>query len=333
MGSRPVMPHSPLPRLILYVQTHFHKSHYVSLFPLLRHRTAVTHLIIAAIHLNDAPGDITINDTPWSSPSLSPLRHELRLLQRAGIKVLGMLGGAAKGTYGRLDEYADDPSGDRFRAFYAPLRDMVRAFALDGLDLDVEEDMPLWGIVRLITQLKKDFGGDFLITLAPVATAMEGLPDQPVWLPEGMRFRKMNISGFSYLELEDVLGPSIAWYNTQFYCGWGDLTTTSQYERILAKGWHPEKVVIGCSTSERNAAGWIPDDVLHPMLERVKQLDGFGGVMGWEYFQSVGNADMSGEVHHSWAEAVSTLLRPGWIGGEEATARIQAFNEQGTESG
>ena len=88
-------------------------------------------------------------------------------MQDIGVKVLGMLGGAAQGSFQRLDR-----SGGEFEAYYVPLRDMIRRHNLDGLDLDVEEPMSLNGIIRLIDRLKTDFGPEFLITLAPVATAL-----------------------------------------------------------------------------------------------------------------------------------------------------------------
>ena len=88
-------------------------------------------------------------------------------MQDIGVKVLGMLGGAAQGSFQRLDR-----SDVEFEAYYVPLRDMIRRHNLDGLDLDVEEPMSLNGIVRLIDRLRTDFGAEFLITLAPVATAL-----------------------------------------------------------------------------------------------------------------------------------------------------------------
>ena len=77
-----------------------------------------------------------------------------------------MLGGAAKGTFEKLD--SEDEDG--FEAYYAPLRDVVRRLGLQGLDLDVEEEMSLRGVVRLVDRLRADFGGGFVITMAPVAT-------------------------------------------------------------------------------------------------------------------------------------------------------------------
>jgi chitinase len=127
------------------------------------------------------------------------LWSEVRALQQAGIKVLGMLGEAHTGSFTALD--GDEAS---FKAYYGPLRQMVSVTGLDGLDLDIEEDMSLAGIIRLMDRLKADFSNAFLIMLAPVATALQD---------------KKHLSGFSYKRLEMAYGSCVAWYNTQFYCG------------------------------------------------------------------------------------------------------------------
>jgi hypothetical protein len=61
------------PRIIFYHQTHFDNSTFVSLLPLLTEKTAVTHVILAAVHLNQPAGNITINDDPWDSPKYRPM--------------------------------------------------------------------------------------------------------------------------------------------------------------------------------------------------------------------------------------------------------------------
>ena len=56
------------PRVVCYHQTHYTSSgEYVSILPLLTEATdfiGITHLIIAALHLNEAPGDIPQNADP-----------------------------------------------------------------------------------------------------------------------------------------------------------------------------------------------------------------------------------------------------------------------------
>ncbi|KAI9775998.1 MAG: hypothetical protein M1816_005651, partial [Peltula sp. TS41687] len=188
------------------------------ILPLLDRRLDLTHVIVGAIHLNEPAGNTTLNDVPYFALRNGELWQETRILQSKGIKVLGMLGGAHQGSFRALDGDTDS-----FKASYEPLRQMVIGTGLQGLDLDVEEEMSLAGIIRLIKQLRSDFGPDFLITLAPVATALQN---------------ENHLSGFDYESLETRLGDEIAWYNAQFYCGWGSLDTTEGYEKIwLAVGF------------------------------------------------------------------------------------------------
>lgn len=202
-ATMPPIPSPPaLPRIITYYQTHHSPDGKpISALPLLTQPgIRITHLILAAIHINGDPHGITLNDHPPSHPRFHTLWAELRVLQASGVRVLGMLGGAAKGTYAPDRLGADDDAA--FERYYAPLRDLVCERGLDGLDLDVEEEMSLGAAVRLIDRLRADFGPDFIITLAPVAAAL-------------LDYRK-NLSGFDYEALEVMKGREIAWYNCQF---------------------------------------------------------------------------------------------------------------------
>lgn len=111
------------------------------------------------------------------------------MLQSNGVKVPGMLGGAHQESYTALD---GEKAG--FEAYYQLLHEMIVWTGLDGLDLDVEEAMGLPGVIRLIDHLKMDFGQDFLITLAPVATAMRA---------------QQNLSGFDYEALEKAFAEKL----------------------------------------------------------------------------------------------------------------------------
>ena len=282
------------PRVVLYVQTHHGTNgEYHSLLPLLERPCGVTHVIIAAIHVNSDPDGLTLNDHSPSDARYTQLWDEVVVLRDNGIKVMGMLGGAAKGSYGRLDR-GDQASGNPllFDNYYNPLRDMIRAYELDGIDLDVEEEMTLGGVVYLISRLRQDFGPEFIITLAPVATAlMDGRP---------------HLSGFNYKWLEAAQGSNIAWYNTQFYCGWGGIHNTAAYDEIMLNGFPPEKVVVGMLTNPKHAAsGYVPlnwtSSVLSVLLERYP---GFGGVMGWEYWHSLPHEDEAWK----WAACMSLIF-------------------------
>ena len=282
------------PRVVIYHQTHYTRTgQYISLLPLLTEATDVvniTHLILAAIHLNTPAGNIHLNERPPTDPLFDPLWEEICILQDVGVKVLGMLGGAAQGSFQQLDG-----TDAEFDEYYIPLRDFVRRYGFDGLDLDVEEPMSLLGIVRLIDRLKSDFGQGFLITLAPVATALQGGP---------------HLSGFDYEALEVMRGHQIAWYNVQFYNNWGSLTGYGGYGRITSRGWKVEKVVVGVLTNPGNGTqGWVKVEELARMVAVLKLLfPGFGGVMGWEYFNSTPGGE---ERPWEWAETVGRAVREG----------------------
>lgn len=287
----PVTPPAFQPRVVCYHQTHYdQEGSYVSILPLLTEAldvVGITHLILAAIHLNTNPGDITLNDDPPDAAQNIPLWEEIRIFQDVGVRVLGMLGGAAQGSFTRLDQ-----SDAEFEAYYQPLRDMVRQHGLDGLDLDVEEEMSLAGIIRLVDRLKADFGPSFIITMSPVATALQGRP---------------HLSGFDYEALEVMRGGSIDFYNVQFYNNWGHLPDLSGYRAILRQGWLPEKVVVGVLTNPGNGHGWISLEDIQSTVAALTQFNPrFGGIMGWEYFNS-----MPGDRQRpwEWAETMMKLLK------------------------
>jgi chitinase len=257
--------------------------------PLVRNNTGITHVILAAFHLNAPnPEHITLNDDPSHHSMYDALWAEVPLLQQSGVKVLGMLGGAAKGTFSCLD-------GDQsqFESYYAPLLAMIRRHGLDGVDLDVEEPMSLVGIVRLIDRLKADLGEGFFITLAPVAAALLGIG---------------NLSGFDYRQLESQRAGSIAWYNAQFYNGWGPAEDPRMYAAIVAQGWSPARVVYGLLTNPGNGSqGYVPREKIGQVLAMlVEQFPNFGGVMGWEYFNS-----MPGQRERPWEWAAEMSLSMG----------------------
>lgn len=282
------------PRIIFYHQTQYHNNSFISLLPTLTENTGVTHVYIAAIHIN-SPDSITLNDDPCTAPKLTPLWEEVRTLQAGGIKVMGMQGGAAQGSFTVLDGGIE-----LFDAHYTLLRQLLEWTGLDGLDLDVEEAMSLPSAIRLIDRLKEDFGRDFLITLAPVAAAMLG---------------QRNLSGFDYEALEKAFAHKIAWYNTQFYCNWGCMKSPADYDKIIALGWPPSKIVAGLVTNLVNCTGWVGDDELRATLTAlVGKYPTFGGVVGWEYFNAMTEAEGEGKPW-CWAKFMTSILRPSTLDG------------------
>lgn len=146
-------------RVVLYYQTGLASGDsHVSLLPLIQAEDtiSVTHVLIAALHVIDDDGGLHLNDDPPNSEVFDEMWNEAAQLQAAGVKVMVMIGGAAAGSFERLD--GDDAS---FEKYYAPIHDLVGSHNIQGLDLDVEENFSLSGVIRLIDRLKTDFGEDF----------------------------------------------------------------------------------------------------------------------------------------------------------------------------
>ena len=236
---------------------------------------SVTDVNVGAIHLN-SDASLTVNDIPANHNELGVMWDDLATMQGQGVTVSAFLGGAARGTYQYLHE--------DFDRYYPVLRDFLRTYGLDGVDLDIEETFSLADTIHLVDTLRADFGPDFIITLTPVATDMAG--------------RTSFSGGFSYAELEQQAGDRIDWYNTQFYCGWGDLSSTTVYNQILANGFTPDRVVAGTVTNPGNCSGYVDWPTFDATVGSLAAAHpDFGGVFGWEYFNSVG---YDGGGRESW---------------------------------
>jgi hypothetical protein len=163
---------------------------------------------------------------------------------------------------------------------------------LDGIDLDVEETVSLRDIKKLIDKLSYDFGDKFRITLAPVSSALSGGP---------------NLSGFSYDRLyHSPEGKKIAWFDAQFYSGFGSLGSTTDYDNVIAHGYPPDVVVAGTITNPADGFGYLPIATVASTVKKlVAKYPAFGGVDAWEYF----NALPGGPAHPAkWATIIAGAM-------------------------
>jgi len=262
-------------RVIYYYQTQYSNGVYVSLAPIWRTKNPntgapfTTDVIIAAFHLgyddNGRPS-IHLNDNVPGDPMFDVMWPQVHRLQHFGITTRMMLGGAAQGSYANL--FAN------WTTFYPILRQTLKHYRLNGIDLDVEENVTLPQIERLINKLNTDFGPSFEITLAPVATALTNGP---------------NLSGFSYPALyASKVGPDIAWFDTQFYSGFGSLGSVSSYENVINFGYPPDIVVAGMLANPQDGSGFVQmRTVENTVSQLVATYPTFGGVFAWEYFNAL----------------------------------------------
>lgn len=151
------------PRLSIYFQTtHDALGNPISMLPLIQEQgIALTHLIVCSLHIN-VGSVVHLNDFPPDNPRFSTLWNETAIMKAAGVKVMGMVGGAAPGSFDT--DSLDAPDEPTFEYYYGQLRDVISQFELDGMDLDVEQWMSQDGILRLVSRLHADFGDDFIIT-------------------------------------------------------------------------------------------------------------------------------------------------------------------------
>jgi hypothetical protein len=187
---------------------------------------AFTHWYAAALHFGTEPDGrpyIHWNDWHPDDARFAQAWTDLSALKHAGAAVTFMVGGAG-GAFRVL--FAD------FATYYPLLRDFVRAHAdvVDGLDLDVEEPVSLTDVRMLIRQLDADFGSEFVLTMAPIAAALEA--DVP------------GLGGFVYKDLwRTPEGARLDWFNVQCY---GDVRwSVATLDAIVANGYPATKVVMG----------------------------------------------------------------------------------------
>ena len=267
----------------MYYQTHFTKmgnneetENLLDPLPLVGQ---ITHLMLGAFHLNEGKPEaekVTLNNHVPHDDYLKKLWPAITGMQEKGVKVLGMLGGAANGTYPMLTD-------DKWDDYYPALKKVITDHKLDGMDLDVEQATSLQTIERIIETLKKDFGDKFIITLTPVASALSG---------------GSNLSGFSYLDLEKgKMKDKISFYNAQFYSGFGTFTL-DEYGKAAGSGIDASRITATLLTSPRHGQGFVAVDKVKSVIQELMGKYGtkWGGVGGWEYF---GATDWAKDMHET----------------------------------
>lgn len=277
---QPVKRADSLPRLIQYVQT-FHPQNddngHLSLLPFLNRQTRVSHVILAALHINGINGEITLNDDNPNSTVYQKTWNEAATLQKSGIKVMVMMGGAAQGSYaGRLCSKSDGSVQD---AYYLPLVSTLKYHKVDGLDLDIEETVPLACPQNLVRRIRQDFGNDFIITMAPVASDLTTKGGSA-------------LGGFSYSAFDSSsAGPLVNWYNAQYYSGFVRGSLESSYQSAINNGYPPNRVVMGVLDSANDGSGFVGLSSVKGTIANLRaDYANFGGVDGWEYYDA-GSSD------------------------------------------
>jgi len=242
-------------RVIYYYQT------FTGIDNIIELQDVVTHIHLSSIHFGITKNQryIHLNDNSPYDPTFNNVWSQLiKYKNVCKGKVILMIGGAG-GGFSTL--FSD------FETYYNLLKTLInkKKNIIDGIDLDVEEQVDYKNIKRLISRLKLDFGTEFIITMAPVQFALQS--DEP------------GMGGFSYKTLYNDIGHLIEYFNGQFY---GDYSEEA-YTQVIENGYPPNKIVLGSLSGNYNKNYSIVVENL------AKKYPNFGGVFNWEYFDAPPN--------------------------------------------
>ena len=243
-------------KTIYYYQT------FVGLIDILSHPQDTDVIIISSIHFDkDSNGNksIYLNDNIPHDPIFNELWLETKKLSEQGTTIMLMVGGAGL-AYGNL--FSD------FNTYYPMLQKLITGKPwIKGIDLDIEESVSLQNVQMLINQIVKDFGEDFIITMAPISSSL---------INDGS-----SMSGINYKELyQSKEGKYIHWFNTQCY----DSFSYKTYRSIISNGYPPEKIIMGMESGQFNNKNFsnATYEVYKTQYAYPKML----GVYDWEYLNA-----------------------------------------------
>lgn len=238
------------PRVIYYYQT-------LDSLQNILYSGTVTHIHLSSIHFgfnSDGSPYIHLNDYHPTDQRFDKVWQELFIAKQNGIQIILMMGGAG-GAFQDLFSH--------YHTFYPLLKSLLeeKSNIISGLDLDIEEEVPLPQVENLIQQVRMDFGKTFTLTMAPIQSSLQN--DQP------------GMGGFIYKDLyASPVGKEISYFNGQFYQEY----TQRAYQAVVENGYPETKVVMGMLMGQDFSSALIEIKKLYE-----EYGDDFGGVFIWEY--------------------------------------------------
>ena len=252
----------------------YYYQSFVGLDKMLTHIQDIDVIIVSSIHFgknsNKIPG-IYLNDNEPDDNIFDNLWLQTEKASAEGCKIMLMMGGEG-GAYQVL--FSD------FDTYYPLLVKTINdRLWISGIDLDIEESVKLSDVQMLINCLVRDFGKEFIITMAPVSSSL---------ITDGS-----SMANFNYKELYNSNeGKYIHWFNTQCYYSFSFET----YDSIIKNGYPPEKIVMGMES------GQFSDSTFSEALNEVTKIKNkyinVSGVYDWEYL----NAPPDSKDPSKWAE-------------------------------
>ena len=126
-----------------------------------------------------------------------------------------------------------------FEIYYNLLKSIINKNKniIDGIDLDVDENIKYTNIKKLICFIKLDFGIDFIITMNTTQCALQK--------------NIIGIDAFSYKKLYTDIGHLIDYFNCKFYDNYNE----ESYNKVIDDGYDSNKIVMGgisCNYTSNN---------------------------------------------------------------------------------
>ena len=221
----------------------------------------VTHIYISSIHFGtntDGTKYIHLNnDDPYDITNIK-MWNQTKILADRGVNICLMVGGAGGG----YDVLFSD-----FEKYYGLLKDLIKHFPfINGIDLDIEEQVDINNVKMLIDKIYDDFSSSFIISLAPVQSDL--MYDTP------------SIAGFIYKDLYlSSTGAKINHFNCQFYMDY----SIQSYTQIINNGYPSNMIVMGMTSNMLNT------ETENTIMNVKNVYSSFAGVFTWELFNSLPN--------------------------------------------
>jgi len=290
----------PAPRIVTYNQTVLQNGKTTPIMPFLK--AGGTHMYICTLHIHPGVFDkLYLNDTPYDDPVFNDMWAQVAAFQQGGGVAMAMIGGWAGGGIALMQ--FDSNKDKYFQLVCKFLRDKK----LQGIDLDIE---PQDGqcdndnTLKLVANFRKVFPNDFRVTFAPMAADLTR-PDGT-----GSSFSRINYPQMYKQSLQANI--KIDWFNVQFYNTSYSLNTPNDYNTIIQYGrshgsFGPWQIVGGVETT-----GFIDYNTFKNTASSLAKTyngsgnNAFGGVMGWEYF----NSDPQGtNAPWAWAQGLHDAMK------------------------
>ena len=257
------------------MKTIYYYQSFCGLEKIMVHPQDLDNIILSALHFGEDKGVkyIHLNNYDPDDIKFKSVWEELSKLYYDGVTITLMIGGAG-GAYENLFKDFDN--------YYKLLKDTIKKHnIITGVDLDIEEEVDINNVKRLINKLVSDFGEDFIITMAPVSSSL---------MTDGS-----SMGGFSYKDLYDSdEGNHIDWFNVQCYGSFNSDT----YSQIIDNGYPASKIVFGMLSGDDNF-----NDVLNEIKKVIKKYPKMLGVDVWEYINAPPNPNDPSE----WAKKIRDL--------------------------